>query len=704
MAKKKRTKRRSAPKRRLLRWTAYAALLFAAVGVAGWFAGPVALRCPSIQAFQAYRPPEATRVFAMDGSRLADLSPERRTVVALAAIPASVRDGFVAVEDRRFREHGGVDFRGVARAIVRNVTARSFEEGFSTINMQLTRNVFARDLPRSSKLRRKFCEVRLAGQVDAAYEKAEILRLYVNQVYMGSGLYGVEAASQAYFGKPVADVSVAEAALLVGLVKNPEGYNPRRNPDRALRRRNIVLDVMAREGVIDAATATAAKDQAIALAPPLDAAGSAPWFVAAVRAELRDRFGDDADTRGLRVYTGLDPVVQQAAAEALAGQIARIEAGDFGRYRNPVPTAGQKLAPAKGDGSPYLQGMVLVLDAKTGDVRALVGGRDYVHSSFDRAFEGRRQPGSAFKPIVYAAALQAGLPAGERIETTPVSLTSAGTPVWRPDDMVHDTVTSLSVRDALARSSNYAAIRVGRYAGENNVIAMARRLGITTDIPAVPSIFLGAADVVPAEFVSAYATLANGGYRVRPRLVERVEDAAGKVLWESNPEPERVLDPAVAFLTINLMEDVVNRGTGAAVRARGFSLPAAGKTGTTNEAKDVWFMGATPDLVAGVWLGFDQPATILPNGSGGRLAAPVWADVMKAAYTSRPAPADWSPPEGIVQVRIDAESGYPATDNCPQESIREEYFIAGTEPHDHCPLHPESGFFKKLLGGLRRIF
>jgi penicillin-binding protein 1A len=270
--------------------------------------------------------------------------------------------------------------------------------------------------------------------------------------------------------------------------------------------------------------------------------------------------------------------------------------------------------------------------------------------------------------------------------------------------MISDTLTSLTMRDALARSSNYAAIRVGRFAGESRVIDVARRLGITTSIPAVPSIFLGAAEVVPAEFVSAYATLANGGRRVTPRMIERVEDARGAVLWESKPEPEFVIDPAIAFLTVNLMEDVVNGGTGSAVRANGFGLPAAGKTGTTNDAKDVWFMGMTPDLVAGVWLGFDQPRTILPNASGGRLAAPIWANVMSAAYTTRPAPADWSPPAGIVRARIDAASGHLATGNCPEADVREEFFIVGTVPQDHCPLHPESGVFGRLLRGLRRIF
>jgi penicillin-binding protein 1A len=310
--------------------------------------------------------------------------------------------------------------------------------------------------------------------------------------------------------------------------------------------------------------------------------------------------------------------------------------------------------------------------------------------------------------MVYVAALESGLRAGDRVETTPVSFASAGTPVWRPEDLVGDTITSLAVRDALALSSNYAAIRVGQFAGEGKVIDVARRLGLTTPIPAVPSIFLGAAEVVPAEFVAAYAALANGGTRVMPQLITRVEDARGSVLWDPEPVTRRAIDPGVAFLTTNLMEDVIDAGTGRAVRDRGFWLPAAGKTGTTNGSKDVWFVGMTPDLVAGVWLGFDQPRTILPNATGGGLAAPVWAEVMKAAYTDRPPPANWSPPPNrIVSTRIDAATGYLATGNCPEADVREEYFLIGSEPTDHCTLHPEAGverFFKRLFRGIRKIF
>jgi penicillin-binding protein 1A len=658
--------------------------------------------CPSIDDLKSYRPPQATRVFAVDGSRLADLSHERRVIVELNEVPNAVANGFVAVEDRRFWNHRGVDIRGAGRAVWRNVSSASMREGFSTLTMQLTRNVYPEALPRSDRMRRKVCEVRLAGRIEDELGKREILRLYLNQIYMGDGLYGVEEAARAFFGKSVRGVTLAEAALIVGLAKNPEGYNPRRHPLRAIDRRNVVLDVLAREGVVTRDEATKAKSAPLRLAPPLEAAGPAPYVVAAVRRELRERYGSDADIMGLRVYTGIDPAIQRAAHEALLAQLRRIENGEFGRYRHDAAPSG-RLDPAQGSGSPYLQGTVVVMDVHTGAIRALVGGRDFTHSSYDRALTARRQPGSAFKPIVYAAALNRGLTPSTIVETTPVMLADGGAPVWRPEDLVPDSVTSLSVRDALALSSNHAAVRIGEQAGIDNVVHMARALGLTTPIPSYPSIFLGSAEVIPAEFTAAYATLANGGRSVRPTLITRIDDARGNVLWQAEAAQRQVVDAGVAFLTTSMMEGVVDHGTGAAVRRAGFWLPAAGKTGTTNEAKDVWFAGATPDLAAAVWIGFDQPKQILANASGGRLAAPVWAEVMKTAYDGRPAPGSWQPPANVVTAAIDMDSGELATANCPQERIRIEYFLSGTEPRRYCPVHGQSGVERALRGLWQRI-
>jgi penicillin-binding protein 1A len=665
-----------------------------------------AQECPDVAALRAYRPPEATRIFALDGSRVADLSPERRVVVDLKEVPPTVSNGFVAVEDRRFWQHDGIDLKGVGRALFRNITSLSVKEGFSTITMQLARQVFSEQLPLDKKFSRKMCEVKLAPAIEKAFSKRDILKMYMNQVYLGDGLYGVEAAARSFFGKPISQVDVAEAALIVGLVKNPEGYNPRRHALRAVQRRNVVLDVMAREKVITPAQANTEKTKPLKLAPPIEAAGPAPYFVAAVRRELHERFGEDADTRGLRVYTGLDPVVQKAAQGALLAQIKRIEKGELGRYKHARPDSAQKLEPAGAEGSPYLQGMFVALDVRTGVVRAMVGGRDFTHSQYDRVFHAHRQPGSAFKAFVYAAAIQNGLTLNSRVVTTPISLAGNGSAVWRPDDLAPDSLHELSVRDAFALSSNYGAIRVGNSVGVLPVIEMAHAAGIKTDIPPYPSIFLGSAEVVPAEFVAAYAMFGNGGMRVQPTLIERVEDAHGKVLWRAAPSQEQVIDENVAFLTLSLLEEVVDRGTGKGVRARGFWLPAAGKTGTTNDAKDVWFVGLTPDIVAGVWLGFDQPKMITANATGGGFAAPVWADVMKAVYAHRPEPGGWIAPESLVSAAIDEESGLLANNNCPPSQVRIEYFVPGTQPGDYCPIHATGAqkVLKKLVEGIRRIF
>lgn len=695
------TDRRPA-ERGLIGVAALGAVAFLGVGLwAGLtISGVTGRGCPSIADLRTYRPPQATRVFAVDGSVVADLSPQRRVVLEIEEIPPLVREAMVAVEDRRFWDHGGVDFRSVARSLWRNVVGLSVQEGFSTIPMQLSRTVFPEQLPMHDKVSRKVCEVYLARRVEAEFRKREILERYLNQIYLGSGLYGVEAAAQGYFGKPVGEVNAAEAALLVALVKSPEGYNPRKHPEKATERRNIVLDVMADAGVVERSTAEAARRRPIQLAPPPDAAGPAPYFVASVRRELRERFGGDADIRGLRVYTGLDPALQRQARASLVSQIERIEGGSYGRYSH-------AKGPAASADTPVLQGSVIMLDPHTGDVRALVGGRDFATSQFDRAMQAKRQPGSAFKPILYAAALESGLPATARLGTSPVAVSSAGSPTWRPGDHLADTVETLSVRKALAVSSNNAAVRLGQWVGERRVADMGRRLGLSTPIPEYPSIFLGAAEVIPAELAAAFAAFGNGGYRVIPRLMLRVEDGDGRTLWEARNPSRQALDAGVAFLTLTLLEEVVNNGTAASIRRNGFWLPAAGKTGTTNDGKDVWFVGMTPDLVTGVWLGFDQPRPIIPGASGGGLAAPVWASIMHEAYKQRPSPAPWTAPRNVVSAQVDQATGYLATGNCPPEDVRIEYFLVGTEPESYCPIHPQEGvdrFFDELWGRVRKIF
>lgn len=652
--------------------------------------------CLTAEALLAYEPPEPPRILDRHGELVGHLAGERRIVVDLDRIPELVREGFVAVEDRRFRRHPGVDLRAVVRAAAANVTAGAVEQGASTLTMQLVRNVF--DVAGYGRWRRKLVELRMALAVEETLSKPQILGLYLNQIYLGGGVYGVEAAARSYFGRSVDALSTAEAALLIGLARNPEGYNPRRNPERARARRGVVLDVLVREGLIDAAEAEAARDAPLDVAPQPDR-GLGAYYLAAVDRKLRELFPDPRSRHGSRVHTGYDATLQVAAEAELRDQIAAIESGRYGPYRHPTPP-GDTLPRAEG-ASPYLQGMVVALDPASGAVRAVVGGRDFRHSEFDRALQARRQPGSAFKPLVWAAALERGVVLAQRVETTPIAYRLASGETWTPRDDQSDG-RPLTVRQALVQSSNAAAARVGDLAGAERVAALAKRLGITGDVPAFPSIFLGSAEVVPVELVAAYAAIANGGRRVTPHLITRVEDRDGRILWTPDDRVAPALDQGVAYLTLSALRDVVDRGTGWSVRQSGYAGVAAGKTGTTDGGRDVWFVGMTPDVVAGVWLGFDRPREILPGASGGLLAAPVWGRVAPSASADDGPAEGWSRPENVTSVRIDVETGLLATSRCPPENVQEELFLLGTAPSEACRTH-RPGFFDRLWRGIARI-
>jgi penicillin-binding protein 1A len=643
--------------------------------------------CPNVAALRDYTPPQASAVYDADGRVVARLAPEQRTVVPLRQIPARVSGAFLAVEDKRFYQHHGVDWRRAAGALARDIKTLRYNQGFSTVTMQLARNVFPEQLTRAKTLRRKLWEITIARRIEKAFGKDEILELYLNQIYLGEGLYGVEAAAEGYFGKPAARLSLAESAMLAALPKAPSYYSPRRNPEAALRRRNVVLGLMADAGVVTPQEAERARAEPLRLAPPAEAGGAAPYFVAAVRQELRDRMGADAERQGLRVYTSLDRGMQSAAEAQLVRQIAAIERGAYGRWRHASCSAGKQVRPDQ-----CLQGLFVALDPNTGDIRALVGGRDYALSQFDRVRQARRQAGSSFKPIVYAAAIAAGMPISTPLVGPGAQDVVEGAGGYRPADHVADSVT-LDMRGSLRVSSNRAAVAVGERVGAGQVVELAHRMGITTSIKAYPSTFLGAADVMPLQMVATYAAFTNGGTAVAPRLIRRITDAQGRVLYAADTQRHYALSPSVAFLTNSLMRDVVDHGTGIGARGPGglpWNVPAAGKTGTTNEAADVWFIGVTPDVVAGVWLGFDRPQSILGDASGGGLAAPVWGRVMGSWYKGRPVPAPWAVPADVTTRRIDGESGQLATPACPAEHVRDEFYQQGTEPTQTCPLHPDT--------------
>lgn len=647
--------------------------------------------CPDVALLSGYAPDEASVVVDSDGEELAKLYRVRRIVVSIDELPEYVPHAFVAIEDRRFWEHNGVDWPRVAGAAWVNVRSRRFQEGFSTITMQLARNVFPDRLPQNERtVSRKLSEMRVAMEIERRHSKSEILELYLNQIYFGRGAWGIEAASHEYFDKPASELTLGEAALLAGMIRAPSRLDPRQNRELALGRRGVVLAAMVELGQISPEEAAEAAEEELELArgEAPDDGERAPYFVEEVRQFLEGEFGDALYTGGYTVHTTLEAGVQAAAEEELARQLAAIEAGRYGAFRHPARGAGGSGTGEGADGEPdpgpvaYLQGAMVVIDAESGDVLAMVGGRAFDDSRFNRVTQARRQPGSAFKPFVYAAGLAAGLPPSAVLRDEPLRRVLDDGTVWEPGNYGGSYAGAVSMRDALVHSRNVATIRLAEQVGLGRVIDMAKRLGLSGPIPSVPSVAIGAAETTLLELSLAYAAFATLGRRPEPRMVTRVEDRDGRVVWESEPRTERVLDPAVAFLITDMMRDVLDRGTGTPVRGVGFRGAAAGKTGTTNGATDVWFIGYTPRRVAGVWIGFDSPSPIVAGATGGALAAPVWGRVMSRAGAD--GEGGWAPPAGVETRMIDA-AGNLVGEGCPTAGpAREEYFLAGTAPVGRC--------------------
>lgn len=653
--------------------------------------------CPSVEQFAEYKPAQPARLYAADGRFIGEVGLERRSVVTLDQIPKHVIDAFVITEDKRFYRHRGIDYRRVLGSLVANIRAMGFAEGFSTITMQLARNIFPAQLPSRSRagsayntLVRKFREAKVARALERRFSKEQILELYLNQIALGAGAYGVEAASQRYFGRPVSEITVAEGAMLAALPKAPSRYNPRRFPDRAIQRRNTVLELMRRAGALSDADASVAKAYPLRLTRASRGSGEiAPYFVEWVRSELERRFGKQVYENGLRVITTLDLDMQGAAERAVERQLRAIEAGSFGAFQHTsyeayLARAASGTGDGSGSNSPYLQASFVAVDPRTGAVRALVGGRDFDDSKFDRATRAMRQPGSTFKPIVYATAIRSGRSPSYFLDDEPIEVPQLDGTLWTPQNYDLKFEGRVSLRRALIMSRNLPAIRLAMEIGEQSVVDMAKSFGITTRVPPYPSIALGSADVYPLEMIASYSTFANLGWRTTPNPILRVETLDGRKLFEANPERIQVLSRDEAWIMTDMLRNVITGGTGTAVLREGFRTPAGGKTGTTNDYTDVWFVGFTADLVAGIWIGFDQPKQIMSNAQGGRLAAPAWSSFMREVYERKPQPPDWPRPPGIVSVLIDVESGLRAGPNCAGGETRNEVFIRGTEPLQEC--------------------
>jgi penicillin-binding protein 1A len=632
--------------------------------------------CPTVTDLRAWRPTEGGALLARDSAFVSALAPVRRVNVPLARVPRLAQAAFIAVEDRRFRSHHGVDWRGVARAMVSNLAAGGVREGASTITMQLARNVFLGNRATERSWARKLLEWRYAVLLEQALSKDDILERYLNAIYLGNGVYGIEAASHDLFGKRVNELTLADAALLAGLPKAPSSYSPRNDRRRALARRAVVFEVLAREGVANVTALGAARRAplTIARAEWTSTRTADSWAVESVRATL-----DSLRTAGvipralndaqLRVWSTIDRRAQLAGQRAVAAGAAAI---DGEREYSAFPARGANRT----------QGALVALDPFTGAVRAIVGGRRIERRGFNRATKASRQLGSTFKPFVYAAALQQGFTPATMVDDEPIEIGSGRT-VWRPANYGDDYAGRITVRDALTRSANAATVRVSRDVGVARIATLAHAQGITSDLPLVPALALGAASVTPLELTTAYAPFANGGRTVQPYIVEKVEDPFGRTLWVRPPAPSRmVLEAPDAFLITSLMQSVVDHGTGYAVRQAGIRGPVAGKTGTTNDGTDVWFVGYTPTLVASIWFGADTPQPLGDNASGGRLAAPEWARFLRDGWHSPAEDTPWTVPIGIETKQIDIGTGKLASDWCGPS--RREYFKTGTVPKGSC--------------------
>jgi penicillin-binding protein 1A len=641
---------------------------------------------------------QATAVYDHEDALAFTISRERRIDAPLAEMSPHLIKAVLAIEDQRFYEHRGLDVVRIAAATLANVRQLRAAQGGSTITQQLARQSF---LTPAKTVRRKLQELILAGRLERQFTKDRILEMYLNKVYFGDGLYGVEAASRGYFGKSASELSVAEAALLAGLVQSPSAYAPTASPDRAVGRRDVVLRAMRETGAIDREAFDAARVEPLVLSDTLRAGEPyGQYFKEQVRRELVDRFGlERVYADGLRVFSTIDLDVQKAADSAVAEGLMALDA-----RRQALAGRRARTGPAPVEPDP-LQAALIALDPETGHVRAMVGGRDFRESPFNRAIQARRQPGSAFKPFVFAAALEAGFTPATIITNLSQTIPTPDGD-WTPEDE-QSTAEELSLRTALRISSNRAAVRLLQEVGIPRTVRYAQAMGVG-HVPQVPSLALGSGEVTLDALTAAYAAFANGGHVPRPLFIRRVEDRDGTVIYEADAVLTTVVSEVTAYQMASMLADVVDGGTGAGVRRYGFTLPAAGKTGTTNDFRDSWFIGFTPRLVAGVWVGFDQPRTIVPGGFASQVAVPVWATFMK--HATRGHRRGWlSRPKGVSAVDVCRLSGRLPTEGCThaevlldsgavarQSMVYTEYFAEGTEPTSVCVLHPTRGIVGTL--------
>lgn len=752
---------------------------------------------PKVDRLADYKPPIVSQVFGDDGSLVGEFYLERRTVVPVAKIPQKLIQAFVAAEDSNFYQHRGIDYLGVLRAAMKNLISMRKKEGASTITQQVAKSML---LTPEKKFSRKLKEAILATRMEKRLSKDEILYIYLNQIYLGAGAYGVQLAAETYFGKDVDQLNLAEMALMAGLPKAPNSYSPIKHLDKAKERQAYVLERMVKEGYITQSEADHAKSLPLIIrSRKMVNADQSAYFLEYVRIQLEEKYGEDSLYKGgLKIYTTMNAEMQKAAYEGLVNglkaldkrqgfrgplqYLARDKVDEFCRHvEEGIYTASLRagatyqgvvtaMNSAKGDATvrigdrigilshknmawagkinlveaygkpeggkgkalslgsvievsvitpdvnkigavfaldqePEAQAALFAMDPKNGAVRAMVGGYDFKKSQFNRAMQARRNPGSAFKPIIYSAALDKGLTPATIIDDSQAEYDSGKEKAWKPKNYDNKYRGPVTMRDALTNSINVVSVKILDSIGVGYAIEYAKKLGIISPLSNNLTLALGSSSVTPMELTGAYAVFASGGYRVTPYFITKVLDGDGKVLEEiippsiptfsplssagKNPDettvkmaetpspltPVQVISPETAYVITNLMESVVASGTGQ--RAKALGRPVAGKTGTTNDMKDAWFIGYVPQLVAGVWVGYDQERSLGAGGSGGQAAAPIWTDFMQRSLAGIPAQS-FVPPANVTFALINPRTGRLAKDG--SEGSVMECFISGTEP------------------------
>jgi penicillin-binding protein 1A len=791
-----------ARKRRWLRWLLFlSGSVSVLILIGATAAGLIAYRSlvkdlPQLAELESFQPSLVTKIYARDGELMGDFFIEKRFLVPLQEIPLHVRQATIAVEDARFYVHSGVDFLGVLRALWVNFRAGEVREGASTITQQVARSLF---LNRERTLRRKLREMILAYRIEQRFSKDKILEMYLNQIFYGHNVYGVEAAAQVYFGKSVRDLTLAEGALIAGLPSAPNRFSPLKDVALSVKRREHVLRRMAEEGYITAEQVHMAQQETVQLNTQTkpQMGHKAPYFVEHVRQYIEEHYGATALYRGgFHVHTTLDLRLQQAAERALQQglltvdkrhgyqgtkqrvlltgdaitDVALISAITLPADSDPTLQEGevlpgvvlqvspsevtiavktaQGILPREGlswartpdlhlefqnrrilsppellrrgdvirvrvvrippagampqlalEQEPVVQGALLTMEVGSGHVLAMVGGYDFGKSQFNRATQALRQPGSAFKPVIFAAAFEAGLtPASIIVDAPFVREGVLGQELWKPENYTGKFYGPTTLRTALVQSRNLVAVRLLDKIGVPAAIAVARRLGITSPLAPYLSLGLGASEVTLVELTTAYGVFANEGMYVPPVFITKIVNARGETLEEHFAEAQRVVSPEIAYMMTNLMEGVIQNGTGRRMRALG--RPAAGKTGTTNDFRDAWFLGYTPEFLTGVWVGIDDRTTLGQGEAGGRVAGPVWLEFMQEAVRGYSI-TDFAIPSGVRFVRIVAESGTPAT-SATAEGTLFEVFLDGTQPHAEPRATPDLRRNIRELDRLRR--